>query len=287
MSTKNPFMTHEDVIPVIESDLFADHPDARFAVGILAVGDVVVPGLEREYEGYFDLRKNVYVDQTGQLHPDDLTEEGKDHDADEARSVAFGIIENRVHDQRVVAADRLIIKGFGDTPQSDAPLPVEDFYPEIFGSGPAPRGSDEVSRLIARHENARTQDLLLWRLYAVTLGHIASHDLGPTYGVVEPKFQRILQATMPVTVLGEPRYVPHYLDYNVPIEVHTDAFVEQMKQQHPGLIEEMQVLDGAMAYFGKARAVERRSSTTVIPMPALPLDRRGGSAADETSAASA
>lgn len=275
MSTKNSALTHEQVIPVIESNIFQNHPDARFAVGILAVADEAVPGLEKEYQGYFDLRKNVYVEQTGQLHPSELNDEGKDHDADDARSVAFGIIENRKRDQRVVASTRLIIKGFGGSPQKDAPLPIEDFCPDIFDKNPAPTKSLEVSRLIARYEKAGVQELLRWRIYAVALGFIASHELGPTYGVIEPWLQRHLQSTIPITAIGKARYVPHYQDNNLPIQVHTDAFVDQMRETHPGVIEEMQQSEGSMTYFGKTKMAERRSN--VIPMP---LDRQN----DEISA---
>ncbi|MDB5181861.1 MAG: family N-acetyltransferase [Candidatus Saccharibacteria bacterium] len=264
MSINDKSITHEQVIPVVESRLFEDHPTARFAIGILAVEDVVVPGLENEYQGYFDLRRNVYVEQTGQLHPSELNEEGKDHDADDARSVAFGIIENRIVDQRVVAATRLIIKGFGSDEQKDASLPIESFCPDIFGDNPAPNGSLEVSRLIARHEKARMQDVLRSQIYAASLAYIDGHNLGPTYGVIEPWLQRFLQATIPVEPIGEARYVEHYLDYNVPIRVDTEAFVNQMNTTHPGAIATMQQNEGSMTYFGKAQLARRVQN--VIPL---------------------
>jgi hypothetical protein len=271
MSKFNPEITNDKVIPVIESDLFDANPSARFAVGILAVGNQVVPGLEKEYTAYFDLRRNVYVDQTGQLDTSAIRDDGTDRDEEDGRSVAFGVIENRIWDQRVVGATRIIIKGFGTDAEEQRPLPVETFCPEVFDEDPAPIRSIEVSRHIARHERAAMQEILRWQLYAVSLGYVASHALGPVYGVVEPWLQKSLQSSVPVRAIGEPRYVPHYLDYNVPIEIDSEQLFDQMKTSHPGLVEEMQANEGSMTYFGNARPYERRNA--VIP---IQVDRRRG-----------
>jgi len=272
MSIINKSVTNEQVIPVVKSSIFESCPDARFALGILAIEDVPLDGLENEYEGYFDLRRKVYVDQTGQLHESELAEDGTDRDQDDCRSVAFGVIENRITDHRVVAAARLIIKGFGQDNQTNRLLPVEEFCPEIFGEVPIPAEGVEVSRLIARHENAGIQKVLQWKIYAATLGYIANHELGPTYAVVEPWLERHLKGTIPVSRIGEPRYIEHYLDYNLPIQVHTDQFVDQMNMSHPGLLDDIQQAEGSMKYFGSlvpaqyaTEFAERRSQNTPTP----------------------
>lgn len=249
---------NETVIPVIESRLFEQHPDARFAAGVLAVNDQAKLGLGNEYAGYYDLRRNVYVDQTGQLSADDLHEDGTDRDHDDARSIAFGIIENRGLDQRVVATMRLILKGYDaiteDRFENDYPLPVEEFCPEVFEAHPAPPKSIEVSRLISRHEKATIQDFLSWKIYPLALAQIANHKLGPTYAVVEPWFERHAATTgIPVTSIGSARYIEHYQDYNLPIEVDTAKFIDGIEDREPGLMDELKVAAGAMTYFGKLR----------------------------------
>lgn len=251
MSIIDREITNTEVIPIVQSSIFEGRPDLRFAVGILAVGDQVVPGLENEYAGYFDLRRKVYVNQTGQLNASELNEDGTDRDPDDARSVAFGIVENHGTDQRIVASTRLIIKGFADDAEAQKPLPVEEFCPELFADKPVPTGGLEVSRLIARHEKASVQEILRWRIYAAALGYIANHDLGPTYAVVEPWLESHLKSTIPVSKIGEARYIDHYQDYNLPIEVHTDEFVGQMDRTHPGMMQEMFDNEGTMTYFGK------------------------------------
>lgn len=262
-------ITNEHVIPVIESDLFSDRPDARFAVGIVAVGDEPIPGLEKEVEGYYDLRRRVYVEQMGHLTVDDLNEDGTDRDRDDSRSVAFGVVENRGWDQRFVASIRLIIKGAGSEDVYGEPLPVERFCPDVFEENPAPLRSLEVSRLIARHEKQAIQDILRWRIYAAALGFVANHDLGPGYGVVEGGLERNLKSTIPVTAIGDPRYIDHYNSVNSPILIDSRRFVSQMEKSHPGFLEEARENEGSMVHFGKAVAVERRNKLAPIQ-----IDRR-------------
>lgn len=249
---------NSEVIPVIESRIFEQNPEARFAAGVLAVNDQVKLGLDNEYAGYYDLRKKVYVEQTGQLGHEDLHEDGTDRDIDDTRSIAFGIVENRGFDQRVVASMRLITKGYdrisGTAFEGDRRLPVEDFCPELFDKNPTPPMSIEVSRLIARHEKAAMQDFLSWKIYSIALAEIANRQLGPTYAVVEPWF--ISHANMsgiPVQQLAPARYIEHYKAENLPIQVDTDAFIDGINDRDPGLMEELQAADGAITYFGKLR----------------------------------
>jgi hypothetical protein len=145
----------------------------------------------------------------------------------------------------------LVIKGFGPDAETQKPLPVEEFYPEIFGEAPAPAYSDEVSRWISRHEKSATQEVLRWQICAAALGYIANHDLGPTYGVIEPWLERFLNATIPIKRVGDPKFVEHYKDVNLAIAVDTDAFIQQMQTTHPGVIEELRANEGTMTYFGK------------------------------------
>src|SRR6266496_831816 len=116
MSALNPSVTNEQVIPEVTTSLFVDRPDARFAVGIIAVNDIATEGFEDVHDAYYELRRRVYVDQTGQLSPNDIGHDGTDRDRDDSRSVAFGVVENSGKYQRLVGAVRLIVKEAVDIP---------------------------------------------------------------------------------------------------------------------------------------------------------------------------
>jgi hypothetical protein len=252
MSTRSSNISNAELLPTFESSLFDDAPDKRFALGILAVADVPMQGLEPEYRGYYDLRRNVYVYETGQLSEAELDADGTDRDIDDARSVAFGAFENLTDGTiRAVGSLRLIMKGHGTDSNSLRELPVEEFCPDIFGENPAAAKSTEVSRLIARHEETAKQEYLAWKLYTAGLAYISNHNLGPTYAVIEPWLEKHFTDTVPVTRIGEPRYIEHYQDYNLPIEVHTEEFMGLVEQFSPGLLEKMRRQEGLMHFSGK------------------------------------
>lgn len=251
MTIRNPGITKTEVIPVGPSQIF-DQSDAKFAVGMLAIADQPLLGRELDYASYFDLRRKVYVDETSQLSLDDLAEDGTDRDVDDARSVAFGAFENLGSGMvRTVGAMRLIMKGFGVDSEAQRPLPIEEFCPDIFGDAPAPAKTTEVSRLIAHHENARTQEAIRKKVYAAGLAYVMNHDLGPTYAVVEPWFFSSLEGNVPARAIGVPRYIEHYLDENLPIQVLTGELADQIEVEHPGRLEHMRKVEGAMTYSGK------------------------------------
>lgn len=264
MSIRNHEFPKSAVIPVIETDLFESAPDSQFAIGILAVNDEVLDGRTELYRSYYDLRRNVYVDETGQLSPADIAEDGTDRDIDDARSVAFGTFENLGNGlARTVTSLRLLIKGFGADAVEQRPLPVEEFCPELFQANPAPTNSIEVSRLIARHERARYQEILKWKTYTAGLAYTTNHDLGPTYAVVEQGFEDHLRQTIPMKRIGEPRYIEHYLDVNTPIEVFTNEFSALVESKHPGTLEQMRINEGEMSFFGRI-AVMKGAEVTAI-----------------------
>jgi len=257
MSHSNFGISNEQVIPTIESDVFRDRPDARFAVGIIAVGNHVAEGLEREYNAYYDLRRSVYLDQMGHLSLEDIDSDGTDRDMDDARSVAFGVIENHGHKQRLVAASRLIIKGMGlySEAATEEPLPVEKDWPELFSRDPAPSTALEVSRLISRHESAGVQVMNTGQLFTAELGFVRAHNLGPAYGMVEELLERNLKRFVPIGRLrdGEPKYIPHYRSVNMPIEIDIPEFARKTEARYPGVLDTMPVTLGEMAYYGTLR----------------------------------
>lgn len=245
MSHVDRTVSNHEVIPVLDSDLFLAEPSARMACGILAVNGVAISGLEAEYAAHFQLRKKVYVDQTGQLSARDIQEDGTDRDADDARSVTFGVFENHASGVRVVGVSRLILRG------DDRPLPVETFCPDAFSHAALPGSSVEVSRVIARHEKAAVQDLVQWHLFALMLAYIANHDLERTFAIIEPWLERHLNAAIAIDRIGEVRYVEHYLDYNVPVEIDIPASTERVNGRNGGFIDRYRSAEPAMAYFGR------------------------------------
>lgn len=248
MSHIDRTVSNHDVIPVIASELFSASPTARLAAGLLAVNGVAVPGLEAEYKAHFLLRKKVYVDQTGQLAESDLQEDGTDRDDDDARSATFAVFENHESGVRVIGVSRLIVRG----PQE--PLPVEEFCPDSFADDALDARSVEVSRLIARHETAVLQDLVQWHLFSIMLAYIANHGLDRTFAIIEPWLERVLQGIISIERIGDVRYVEHYLDYNVPIEIDIPASAALVESRNAGSIDQYRQAEPAMTYFGRARA---------------------------------
>lgn len=241
-------VSNHEVIPVIDSSIFAEAPTARLACGLLAVNGTALPGFEAEYLAHFQLRRKVYVDQTGQLAESELQEDGTDRDTDDARSVTFAVFENHRSGVRVVGVSRLILRG-------DArPLPVEEFCPDAFTAGDLTARSVEVSRVIARHENAALQDLVQWHLFAVMLAYIANHGLERTFAIIEPWLERHLNGAIAISRIGEVRYVEHYLDYNVPIEIDIPASAELVNARNGGYIDQYRAAEPKMVLFGRVSA---------------------------------
>ncbi|WP_336659668.1 hypothetical protein [Leucobacter sp. USHLN153] len=255
MSHIDRSVTNHDVIPVIDSDIFLDRPDARFSVGLIAVNDVALPGLESEYVAHFELRRKVYVDQTGQLDASELQDDGTDRDPDDARSVTFAVFENYDDGVRVLGVSRLIIRG------DDRPLPVEEFCPDSFTGRELSARSVEVSRVIARHEKAVMQELVQWHLFAIMLAYIANHDLERTFAIIEPWLERHLQGSIAISRIGKPRYVEHYLDYNLPIEIDIPASAERVNARNGGFIDQYREAEGLMTYVGR---LPKRSAHEVV-----------------------
>ncbi|MFT4231171.1 MAG: GNAT family N-acyltransferase [Leucobacter sp.] len=244
MSHLDRTVSNHEVIPVVGSALFLEHPTARLACGLIAVNGVPLPGLEAEYLAHFQLRRKVYVDQTGQLAESELQPDGTDRDDDDARSVTFAVFENHQAGVRVVGVSRLILRG------EQHPLPVEDFCPDSFAPGELTPRSVEVSRVISRHERAMMQDLVQWHLFALMLSYLANHGLERTFAIIEPWFERYLKGVISIERIGEPRYVEHYLDYNLPIEVDIPASAALVNARNGGFIDRYRAAEPSMTYVG-------------------------------------
>lgn len=237
-----PKLPNESVIPRLQSEVFLENPTSRFAVGVVGVGDTSMYPVEKS--AYHELRANVYARQTGMLSMDQITDDGE-YDDDDARSVHMAILENRGNHQRVVAASRLIIR------QDGMPLPVEQFFPGVFSGAAAPDFSIEVSRYIARHEDARIQDSLRIPTFARILAYIAAHNLGPTYAVIEPFLERKFRMVgVPCARLADPQFLPKYNETNIPILIDTQRLADRIRNQDPKVFDDMVQNENRFSYFG-------------------------------------
>lgn len=193
----------------------------------------------------------VYVDQTGQLAESDLQDDGTDRDDDDARAVTFALFENHPTGVRVIGVSRIIVRG------DERPLPVEEYCPDSFSPGELTASSVEVSRVIARHERAAMQELVQYHLFSIMLAYLANHDMPSIYAIVEPWLERHVSGTLSISRIGDVRYVEHYLDYNVPIQVDLGASIDKVNSRKAGFIDQYRAAEPGMAYFGRATGTAR------------------------------
>ena len=258
MSHVDQTVTNDAVIPIVSSSVFDSAADSRLALGVLAVDGTAVPGLEAEYLAHFQLRRRVYVDQTGQLSEKDLLPDGTDRDDDDSRSVSFCVLENHISGTRVVGVSRLIVRGRprqGDTLHGTR-LPVEEFCRDVFENDELPWDSVEVSRVIARHEKAVVQDSIQWHLFALMLAYVTNHGLGRAFAIIEPWFERHLKSIITIDRIGEVRFVEHYLDYNVPIEIDVADSTATVTSRTSDLVERLLAAEPRLVYVGRISATE-------------------------------
>ena len=240
---------NEEVIPLIDSRAFEGHETSRFALGIVAVGSGITPGLENEFNGYMLLRGNTYGLQKGFIPLEYLNQDGSEKfDSDDERSVHFAVIENANKSPRVIGAMRLIIKS-REHPEE---LPVEVHYPEVFkDSGPSNLLSTESSRLISRHEDRRLSMAAKWTLFAAGVSYVVNNDLGPVYGVVEERLALGLRHEgMPLMQLAKPEFIEDFNATKQPIRIDIPGLMQHLREDKPGLLESMSELDTGFVYSG-------------------------------------
>ena len=78
-----------------------------------------------------------------------------------------------------------------------------------------------------------------------------------TFAIIEPWLERHLRGIIALERIGDVRYVAHYLDYNVPIEIDIPESTVCVDARNDSFIAAFQAADPGLAYFGR---VPRRSS---------------------------
>ena len=220
----------ESLTPSIETDVFAASPEATFWIGVTAAnGEVMMP---TEYAGAGVLRANVYIDEKGFLADDERRPDGTEVDKDDERSTHFTVVENRLATDgiaRVVGSGRLIHK----RNKKDL-LPVEQLFPEAFTT-PAPVGSVEVSRFIARHPDKFTQSLISLSVIRAMALHCRNNGTEPAHAVIETGLARRFDMIgMDYEKLTELKMIDEYNTKNMAVRLDPSGIVEATKQDVKG-----------------------------------------------------
>jgi N-acyl-L-homoserine lactone synthetase len=213
----------------VESDVFRNHPDTPFYLGVVAFHGVALQ--PEEYAAARELRARVYIDEKGFLTEAERDEHGLESDADDARAVHFAVVENQgeAAPPLVVGTSRLILK-VGSADDGDNRLPVEKYFPEVFDGSPAPDRSVEVSRFIARHPDKRTQRLISLSLMRAMVDWTRTHLHRPGYAIVEESLASMLDAMdLPYTKLADPKLLPRYQTENMPIQLEPDEILRRSR----------------------------------------------------------
>ena len=213
------------VVPSIETEIFRDRL-APFYVGILATPQVVVD--ETAWNAARMLRARVYIDEMKFLPETARKPDGGEDDADDLRSVQFGVYENMNTggDARLVGTSRLILKR-----DEEDLLPVEQLYPEVFTDTPAELGSVETSRVIARHEDKRTtRKCISLALIRAMAAWSMREDRKPVYAVIDASVKKMYdRMEFPYAIMSDLKYVGEYQSENWAVKIDPKEVVEQTK----------------------------------------------------------
>lgn len=244
-SVSNKYITHKEAVPILESDIFSEHPDKKFAIGVFSAEDVLNYKPDSVEQAYLRLRANVYVDQTRMLGSEVKRTDGTELDDDDERSTHFVVLENLMMGRAAVFACMRVIEKTSDKNHA---LPIEEFFPEIFPV-PAPQDSIEVSRFIIRNDNVRNSMMAKKELISTGLAYSFDNNLGPVYATLEPSFEKDLKLMrLPTKRIAEPKMVAEYNDHNLGIEIDKEGFKHRMGEV---AVKNMTVPVGSFNYWGE------------------------------------
>ncbi len=246
---------HQETVPVIESNIFADKEirDKIFATAMLGFGLYPENVDESIFRAYLQLRKNVYVDQQGFLTKDSVLSDGTEADEYDDYSEHIAILRNL--DLGRVAVEgciRVITKR-----TEDNVLPVEHIYPEIFEDSPVPIGGVEVSRFISQAGSMLQKMRVHGELFLRSAAYFDRNALGPTYAVVDPSVRKALPMLgAPVAeVLSFKQEVDRYNGTeNEAIRIDDVAMVEGLKKKiGEDKFNNIILTPGSITYWGERK----------------------------------
>lgn len=222
--------------PIVHDDLFASHPQRKFALKVTGKGLNADP----IYTASLELRTRVYTAQTGMLDAAALVYD-VDIDDDDYRAVTFAVVENRKPAPVAVGCVRLIERAG----RSDLPLPADALYGlNLDGAGV------EVSRYICRLDNPDDQVRALSEMLRSTIAHILREGAeDEVYAIVEIPLERVLRGMgVGVTRVAEPLWLDEYQGRNVAIKL--DPVVSAASLGGLAEIETLDVSEGAVRFWG-------------------------------------
>lgn len=213
---RNKSIRIDDLLPRVQTDLFADNPGSQFWVG--QVGDLGGVQYDEDlFESVARLRANVYIDEKQYLGEEARNDDGTESDEDDMRAIQFAAFEN-LGDRtvRTVASGRMILKI-----SDDDPLPIEQYFPEVFDPGIPTIGSIEISRFISRHPDKLTQHIASLAIIRAMAFTCSDMEVVTDYCIIEkPLLDMLNLIDLPVVELGNPKDVPEQNGILYPIEIN-------------------------------------------------------------------
>jgi len=195
--------TAAQINPPVSHEIFAEHPEATFWIGVVASsGEVEKPEL---YDAEARMRGVVYIKQMGFLSIEHADTFGREHDDYDDQSVHLVVVENQKDGKnaRLVGTSRLILKE--DETQD---LPIESDFADVFDTIPSDIPAVEVSRFISRHENQMTQHAIAISLIRAMTYQVAERNIDSAYFEIEKPLLKLLKIIgLPLEVIGEPKEV--------------------------------------------------------------------------------
>ena len=244
MAINDKNIPDKKTIPVLDSGIFKGHEHNRFATLNLGYG-LYPDGVDVDiFKAYLTLRRNVYVEQTGMLPASVVQQDGTESDEDDKRSTHFVVLENHGDSSiGAVACMRVIIK----SATHSTPLPIEHFFPEVFNT-PTMLGSFEASRFISRVGNRSSQLGCIASLFTQVLVYTDHNNLGPAYGVVEPKLEQALRRLgAPPEKITELKDVTEYNAANLGIKIDLGSMKHRLGLQ---TLKNLSADEGDTIYWG-------------------------------------
>jgi hypothetical protein len=90
--------------------------------------------------------------------------------------------------------------------------------------------------------------------------YFSSHDVGRTFAIIEPWLERHLAGVLAISRIGEPRYIEHYLDYNLPVEFDLAGSAARITERNATILGTLEAADGALEYFGRVSRAQRAAA---------------------------
>ena len=218
----NQYDAIKELFPVVESDVFKGHKEARYWMG-----KVAIPGLDPimpdEFLAQRRLRANIYINERHFLPEDARDTDGGESDKSDPHATQYVVLENCQNAPRAIGALRMIQKG-------KSSLPAEEIFSEELAAE-LPGNSLEASRFIARHKERTAQTMISIGLVRAAILQALSQESNIYAVVEEPLAQRFNQLGLEYDVLCKSKILPEYNNTdNMLLRFQPDRIMEIVKK---------------------------------------------------------